>query len=492
MSEPTSPEEPGQDAERLHPLFLLTGLGGSLRGIAGGYAAIGYLAVSGQLRTALIGAVALLAVLVVSVLVHWLRFSFRVGEFEIRIDSGIISRTHRSIPFDRVHDVDITQGPVARLFGIAKVKFETGSAAAGNADEGVLQAIPLARAEQIRQLIRARRTGLVAEAEVATADEGEPVFAMPLPRVMLAGVFNFSLALFAGLFGLSQTVGDVVGFDPLNRAFWRQMLSVDNPIAGFVLEHRVATVAAGLVVLVLAGIVTGIVRTGLREYGFRLERTGSGLRRRRGLFTKTDVTIPARRAQAAILASGPVRSAFGWSELRLQSLASDEGGKGDHVLAPLASDTESARILEALSWPPVRADTQWQQVSRSHVATLAIGLTPLLVGGLVQAVMLPIAGAAIVGVYFSAIGSRWLSWRRTHWAIDGDRLLLRSGWWRRRTIILPLRNVQSVDLVESAISRLFGTASLLLGVAGGRGFSAHRVPALTRETARQLRWRLLG
>ena len=132
MSEPIMADDRAVGPpERLHPLFLVTGLGRSLRGLAGGYAAIGYLAVSGRARMAIIGAVLLLAGLAASVLLHWLRFSFRIGDSEIRIDSGIISRTHRSIPFDRVQDVDISQGLLGRLFGIARVKFETGGATGG-------------------------------------------------------------------------------------------------------------------------------------------------------------------------------------------------------------------------------------------------------------------------------------------------------------------------------------------------------------------------
>jgi hypothetical protein len=113
------------EPERLHPLLLLTGLGGGLRQVAGGYAFIGYLAFSGRGGTALIAALALLAVLAGGLYLYWRRFEFRVGTNEIRIDSGILSRTHRSIPFDRIQDVDISQGPIARLAGIAKVKFET-------------------------------------------------------------------------------------------------------------------------------------------------------------------------------------------------------------------------------------------------------------------------------------------------------------------------------------------------------------------------------
>src|SRR5215204_7077426 len=150
MSEPTSPDDAAVGPpEHLHPLFLLTGFGGSLRGMAGGYAGIGYLAVSGRLQTALFGAVLLLLFMAASLFLYWRRFEYRVGENEIRIDSGILNRTHRSIPFDRIQDVDMTQGPLARLLGLAKVKFETGGATQGGKDEGVLQAIPLARAEEI-------------------------------------------------------------------------------------------------------------------------------------------------------------------------------------------------------------------------------------------------------------------------------------------------------------------------------------------------------
>src|SRR5690606_24671089 len=100
----------------------------------------------------------------------------------------------------------------------------------------------------------------------------------------------------------------------------------------------------------LLGIGTGLVRTLLREHGFRLDRSEAGFRRRRGLLTLTDVSIPAKRVQAAILANGPIRRHFGWWVLKLQSLAQD-GGKGDHVVAPLARQEEAATILRTLDWP---------------------------------------------------------------------------------------------------------------------------------------------
>ena len=296
--------------------------------------------------------------------------------------------------------------------------------------------------------------------------------------------------MFAGLVGATQTFGDALGVDPLSRAFWLSMLSAGDPIADFILAHRVIAAIGGAVVLVVIGLATGIVRTVLREYGFRLDRTDVGLRRRRGLLTRTDVTLPARRAQAAIVGTGPLRDNFGWRELKLQSLASDEGGSGDHVLGPLASEEEVGTILGALGWRPLSTAVDWRRVSSAYLWALAVVVSPLLLLFIALAALRAPYLLLVAGVFLMLL-LRWRAWRRTLYALDSDRLLMRSGWWRRRTVILPLDKIQSIDLTESVISRMFGVAGLGFGVAGGSGFSAHEIPALPRETARELREQLL-
>jgi len=316
---------------------------------------------------------------------------------------------------------------------------------------------------------------------------------MGFSRLLLAGVFNFSLALFAGLFGLTQTVGNVAGFDPFERSFWERVLSAGGPARDYVLLHPAAAALAGVILLVLVGMLTGTIRTITREYGFRLDRTGVGLRRRRGLFTRTDVTLPTRRAQAAILVSGPVRERFGYSELKLQNLAGDEDKSGNHVLAPLATSDETGRILAALGWRSLSDPIAWQRVSRAFIWTFLLGLAPiLLVAAAAQVAFVPVLGFAWLVVPVALWFARRLEWRRIGYALDGDRLLIRTGWWRRRTTVLPLSKIQSVDLRESFITRWFGTASLQFGVAGGTPLAPHSIPAIPREGARHLRDRLLG
>ena len=92
---------------------------------------------------------------------------------------------------------------------------------------------------------------------------------------------------------------------------------------------------------------------------------------------------------------------------------------------------------------------------------------------------------------FGAVALRSLAWFRTAYALEGDRVLIRTGWWRRKLLVLPFARIQSVDITENFVSRWFGTSALRLGVAGG-SVSGEIIPAIPSRVARQLREQLLS
>ena len=475
--------------ERLHPLYFITGFGKALRGIWGLVAGIAVLGSQGRWWLVAVLGASSLALSVGTLLLKWFKFEYRVGADEIRIDSGFLNRTSRAIPFDRVTDVDLEQGPLHRLLGLARVRLETGASAGAKREDGVLEAITLARAEALRVQIRARRS-LPPTPPIDQAD-APPLFAMDNRRVAIAGLFNFSLAVLAGLFGVTQTLGNVIGFDPFRRAFWIDMLARSEGASELLVAHQYLAAVGGSVLLIIIGAVTGLARTVLREHGFRLDRTDTGLRRRRGLATLTDVTIPARRVQAAIIGSGPLRRAFGWRALKLQSLSMD-GAKGDHVVAPLAHPDEAATVLAALGWPAAPAPSEWQPIAFGYVTSLVLITASLVAIALLASTIvgpLPLLWLPVLAI---AAALRWFEWRKARYALSGGMLFIDRGWWRQRRVIVPANKVQSVELTENFWTRRLGFCALQLGVAGGGGFAAHRVPALARADAECLRRQLVS
>ena len=88
--------------------------------------------------------------------IYWRRFTYWVGEEQLVIEHGVLSRNRRTIPFDRIQDISLEQKLLARLFGVSIARIETGG---GGGDEGELNCISRAEADRLRDRIRAYRAG---------------------------------------------------------------------------------------------------------------------------------------------------------------------------------------------------------------------------------------------------------------------------------------------------------------------------------------------
>jgi putative membrane protein len=131
-------------------------------------------------------------------------------------------------------------------------------------------------------------------------------------------------------------------------------------------------------------------------------------------------------------------------------------------------------------------------------------LTPLLRGWKVFAAALAIAAQQLygglearwlfVGVAASipvALVYGYLSWRFTHYRIDGEDLRLETGVLFRRSRRVRLDRLQAVDVVRPLIARALGLAELRLEVAGGSSAEAP-LAYLSEPAAQALRAELLA
>ena len=428
---------------------------------------------------------------------QWLRFRFLVGDDEVEIESGVLARQHRTIPFDRIQDVSIEQGLVARALGIAKVGFETG--AGGKENDAALNAIALDAAQALRTTIRAHRSGEAAAAVAADAPDTAPapedrlLFAMSPGRLLTAGLFNFSLAALAVVGAAMQFFDGLLPFDfnifnPMDWIDIAESYGLDQ----WLLAHRwVAGIGAALSLL-LIGFASGIAMMVFANWGFRLTREPRALRRTRGLTTRTDVALPVKRVQAAILVTGWFRRRFGWHELRLQSLASDGEKERDHQVIPFGKLAEIDPVLDEVAIARPGAEAAWQHSHRIVALGGLIGAVGAAAGGLVAVSFGqslgwfgPVAGLLIAaGSLFGARFHRWTDL--------GEQVAIRRGIWKPKTTLLPHASVQSVDLKSDFILRPLGLATLVFGVPGGSSLVSHEIPAIPAATAQALRARILA
>ncbi|MBV7265729.1 PH domain-containing protein [Erythrobacter sp. WH131] len=431
---------------------------------------------------------------------RWRRLTYTIGAQDIRVESGVLSRAARSVPYERIQDVSLEQKLLPRLFGLVAVKFETG---AGGGDDLSLAYLTEDAGEELRQLIRERRDAQVAEASEArgetpgTVEEpaAETLFAMGPERLFTFGLFEFSLAVFAVLAGLAQyadgfiEIGDAIDL----AGSWFSDRGEEVAALGATLQ--ILSALAGLFVVFIVGSATGMIRVFTREWNFLLERTARGFRRRRGLFTRTDVVMPIHRVQGVMIGTRALRYRFGWHNLRFVSLAQD-AGSSSHVVAPFARMEEIRPIIAAAGFDLPREDADWHRASKRYrtdsaivdssifiLTAIATGTVALLIAPewLLFAVLIPLVLAAI------AAGANMLAWRFQRHALDPSQVIVTKGVLSPRSQIATRLKLHSAEIVQGPVARLRGYATVHLGLAGGE----LAIPGVPLERAREVRREVL-
>ena len=374
-----------------------------------------------------------------AILLQYYRFSYRLTEKQIIIQSGVFNRKNRSIPIERVQNVQIEQNLLARVANIAKVKIET---AGSTGTEGVLEYVSLREAHRIRQVIRSFQrqrvgdpskenasdevhrtseshrspssdassvdanddaTGLdtdqgretatgsqsdgdrpavrsgsrdarVRKYAPATSEETRELFEMPLERVLLSGMFRFSLVYIAVVFSIFQFVepDTLLNYVMASRS---QVQSLFDTIY----DSPALAAAVTIIFASFFGWLTGILINLTRYYNFHLWLDGDKLRKRHGLFTVREGTIPLEKVQALIIRTNPLMEAFGWYALEAQTVGIDVDQQGHRVVVPFAQREdvlEIGRYVRSFSLPDAFESVSPLTVRRSF-ARYMMGLAAL-------------------------------------------------------------------------------------------------------------------
>ena len=103
-----------------------------------------------------------LALLIIAYI--WARLSYRFYKYEVgdkgfRKESGVIWKRYVTIPYDRIQNVDIYRGVIARLLGLSDLQIHTAGMGGIATGEGRLPGLSKEEAERMRdELIDRSRT----------------------------------------------------------------------------------------------------------------------------------------------------------------------------------------------------------------------------------------------------------------------------------------------------------------------------------------------
>jgi putative membrane protein len=461
------------EPQRLHPLTLLLRVGASLPALLVILLPILRNPGSTENLTSLVLGVLYGLFALPAILLQYWRFSYRITPKQIVIQSGVLNRKNRSIPIERVQNTQIERNLVARMLGLAKVKIET---AGSSGTEGSLEYVHLDEAQKIRQVVRSfQRESADAEADATDEDEAdvETLLDMSLRRVLLSGAFRFSLLYLAVIFSVLELFNPetlIQRFIRADRLDW---------LTEVMFSHPALAIFASVLVAVILGWISGIAVHLARYYDFQLWLDGDKLRKRHGLFTVTEGTIPLDKVQTLILRTNPFMRAFGWYELKVQTIGINVEEQGHRVIAPFAGIDrilDLARRVRAFDLPNSFKNVSRLTIRRRffrYTAVLTVFLSPWIyfwpsgwvhLGG----VALPWWGFGLVPFI---LGWAVLQYRNHEYAVGADGFYIRRGVLSHHLWIVPTEKFHVFHATASIFQRRLGLKTLFVDTAGAATFA---------------------
>ena len=296
---------------------------------------------------------------------------------------------------------------------------------------------------------------------------GQDVTSLVTSRFVISAQVVLAAVLFAAL----QQLEFLLPFDPWDNELWSSLWQEQGErVRSLRVSAQIASFVLATIGVFLAGVLTGVTRTLLREYDFRLDRTAKGFRRRRGLITRTDLVMPVHRVQAALVTTGFIRRKIGnWHGLKFVSLASDGAKSSNHAMAPFATMEEIDPIARIAGIALPDGSEEWHATSaRYWFDRAALRVVPLLV----LAAIIALAGETLaafapfaVALAF-ALGSLVKFRHYRHAAAHGE-VFVRGGFLKPRLQVAPQYKLHTVEIEQSVLARWRGYATLNMGLAGG-------------------------
>lgn len=415
----------------------------------------------------LVAALVLLGIVLVVIglfRLSWRFHTFRITGEDVEVRSGVLFRTHRRAPLDRVQGVNLTRPMFARLVGMAKLEV----VGAGLDSNVKLEYLSTANAEAVRADILRLASG-----SRAAAAGGDPGAAAGTRRSAAASAVSAGIA---GLIsGAEEPVGEPasVVHIPIGRLIASRLLSTSTLWLLAVVIAIVVGSIGGMpfVLLTLIPALIGFgaygIRAITRSMRYSVAPTPSGVRITFGLFTTITEILPPGRVHAIEIGQPLLWRPFGWWSVTVNRLS----GRG---LTDGGSD-QFATVL------PVGTRSDLERVARLLLPDLPEHEWPLVLD---QGLLGPTADDPFVNTPQRARLLRVLSWRRNGFHLLPDVVLMRRGAVWRTLAILPLARVQSIALEQGPLERALRVAGIRAHTIAGR--VSGRLGAIDRDAALDL------
>ena len=387
---------------------------------------------------AALAVVAALVVLVIAFALAWRFHTFRITGDDVEVRTGVLFRSHRRAPLDRVQGVNLTRPFIARLVGLAKLEV-LGAGTSGNVK---LEYLRVADAETVRADILRLASGQRLGASAATMEPDASSRARLRDTVVrgITGIVDGDEPVVAP--------ASVVAL-PVPRLVFARLLHPATLSAVFVVAAGAVTATIGPEWVLFAAIPGALallgyqVRQFVRSLRFAIAPTPDGVRITFGLLTTVTEILPPGRVHAVEVAQPLLWRPAGWWTVRINRLSGKDAGEASTdqltTVLPVGTIDDVTRVL-GLVLPDLAPE--------ELASIVAAGTRPRT------------ADDPVTTTPRRAWFLQPLSWWRSGYLRTAASLVLRHGVIWRSLDIIPFARLQSIAVQQGPIARMAAVAGL--------------------------------
>ncbi|MFL1432758.1 MULTISPECIES: PH domain-containing protein [unclassified Nocardiopsis] len=241
--------------------------------------------------------------------------SYRVTDERMEMRSGVLAKTNRSVPRERVRTVDVAAPIYARPFGLCAVTVGTGEKVDSGSDQIKLQYVTAAQGERLRRELLYREAP-------GTAEDGQEPDGLELARLdprWLGYAPATTATLGLGIGALAALIGTNAQFEGWIYRWISEQTGLPSAaaIGDYVMGRLLVVIPVSLLVLLVSGAVVLLAVAVETWWNYRLVREANGtVVMRRGLLNSQSITVEGRRLNGVTLHEPLVLRTVGGADVR--------------------------------------------------------------------------------------------------------------------------------------------------------------------------------
>jgi putative membrane protein len=386
--------------------------------------------------------------------ISWYRFEFSVEEGELRIEQGVLVRKKLYLTSDRIQVIDISAGVVQRLFGLVAVEVKT---AGSSSKEAKISALTREKAEKLKALLRKK-----SETSGDTPNDDpvahRKVYALDTRDLLIA-------ASTSGRFGVALSVVGVAFSQVEQLISEEQMIRFVETVIPQ--STNASMIAMSVFAIIAIAWLFSFGSTIIKYYDFVVEVRESELLISRGLFERTQLTVPFNRVQAVQIKEELLRQPLGYASLVIESAGYGESEGNSTTLFPLLAKPQIYNFVNE-----VIPDYQTEISERSKVPSVGLRRYLFRMLWISLPVILIAWGSIPYGVYswfllIPALLLGYQQYRDAEIAKGEDILILSSRLLSKTTAMVKKYRMQSCQVQQNPFQKRLDLGNLTVHVASG-------------------------